>query len=187
MDVKDLIRSALQGEASDFKDTFSSIMAGKLEDAIDSKYSSMFGSVDMESDFGDQYEEAEDIEETVNPPKSEDEKRFMDKHVADKKDHPEAEESQFTSKAKKAKRSADYEEGEDEEVYEETELEEATFKPGIMKLKDGSSVKVSREDVKALSTMFDELSGSNKKKMEEKMMEDEEGFEEILQFAKEAM
>lgn len=279
------------------------------------------------------------LAETVNKPRSEDEQRFIDKHVVVKKDHPVAGEDQFTKKAKKAKRPADYDEGEDEtvnenhisgfidfiimseenlaeatsirvdipyfddeparakkvankhrvkvvdkgrdyqitgdkksivkflmdkdtlewdkdeiqnefpELFESVQIDEissdalrtyksrarnrlrklnkkivtrtatdkekyraighehgidtatkklanrqesaqiieAKFVPGNMKLKDGSSVKVTREDVKALSSLFDELNGSNKKKMEERMMEDKKGFEEILKFAKEAM
>jgi len=57
------------------------------------------------------------IGETVNPPKSEDEKNFVDKHIVDKKDHPHAKDHQFVSKAKKAKRKADHED--DEAVYED--------------------------------------------------------------------
>lgn len=59
------------------------------------------------------------LSETVDKIKSEDEQNFADKHVVDKKEHPVAKEDQFTSKAKKAKRVADRNEGEDEEVYEE--------------------------------------------------------------------
>ena len=80
---------------------------------------------------------------------------------------------------------ADHED--DDAVYEEVELEEAKFVPGNMKLKDGSSVKVSNDDVKALAGLFAELTGSNKKKMEDRMMSDKKGFGEILKFAKEAM
>lgn len=176
MNIRDLIAHAINGKADEFNATFSDIMASKTEDAIEAKFDSMFSS-----------EEVADIEETVDPIKSSDEKRFKDKHVVDKKDHPEAEESQFTSKAKKVKRSADYNKDEEEAVYEEYDLEEAKFVPGKMKLNDGSSVTVSRDDVKALSSLFDELTGSNKKKMEDRMKEDKEGFEEILKFAKEAM
>jgi len=57
------------------------------------------------------------IGETVNPPKGEDEKNFVDKHIVDKKDHPVAKDDQFVSKAKKAKRKADHED--DAAVYEE--------------------------------------------------------------------
>lgn len=62
----------------------------------------------------------ESLKETVDKIKSEDEQNFVDKHVVDKKDHPEAEEDQFVAKTKKDKsRVADPEEGEDESVYEE--------------------------------------------------------------------
>lgn len=63
-----------------------------------------------------------DILETVYPPKSGDEKNFMDKHIVDKKDNPNAAPGQFTSDKKKAKRVADYDEGDDEKVYEAAEL-----------------------------------------------------------------
>lgn len=63
-----------------------------------------------------------DILETVYPPKPGDEKHFMDKHIVDKKDNPNAAPGQFTSDKKKAKRIADYDEGEEEKVYEAAEL-----------------------------------------------------------------
>ena len=59
-----------------------------------------------------------DILETVYPPKPGDEKNFADKHIVDKKDYPNAAPGQFTSDKKKAKRVADYDEGEEEKVYE---------------------------------------------------------------------
>lgn len=179
MDIKDLVSYAIQGDSEGFQNAFSSIIDNKAEDAIAQKYDDMYGAAVEEA-----IDELE-IEETVNPPKSEDEQAFVDKHVVDKKDHPEAEEDQFTSNKKKTKRTADREEGEDEAVYEE--LDEATFKPGNMKMKDGSSVKISMQDAKTLSTLFSELTGSNKKKMEDRMMSGKKGFEEILKFAKEAM
>lgn len=63
-----------------------------------------------------------DILETVYPPKPGDEKNFADKHIVDKKDYPNAAPGQFTSDKKKAKRVADYDEGEEEKVYEAAEL-----------------------------------------------------------------
>lgn len=58
--------------------------------------------------------------ETVNPIKSPDEKRFADKHVVDKKEHPVATKTQFVSDRKKdASKKASYKPGEDEAVYEE--------------------------------------------------------------------
>lgn len=70
------------------------------------------------------------VSETVNPPKSPDEKRFAAKHVVDKKDHPAATETQFTSDKKKdASKKASYKPGEDEAVYEEDgKMSEAQMK-----------------------------------------------------------
>lgn len=59
------------------------------------------------------------LDETVNPPKSPDEKRFADKHTVDKKEHPVATDSQFTAKTQKKKRNADRDAPEDSAVYEE--------------------------------------------------------------------
>lgn len=70
---------------------------------------------------------------------------------------------------------------------EETELEEANFKPGNLKLNDGSQVKISRDDVKAIDTVMKTLNPKNRKEMEATMMKDKKGFEEVLGFAKEAM
>jgi hypothetical protein len=61
----------------------------------------------------------EKLAETVDKIKSPDEQNFADKHIVDKKGHPHAKEDQFVAKAKKAKRQADHEEGQDAEVYEE--------------------------------------------------------------------
>jgi len=70
---------------------------------------------------------------------------------------------------------------------EETELEEANFKPGNLKLDDGSQVKISRDDVKAIDTVMKTLNPKNRKEMEATMMKNKKGFEEVLGFAKEAM
>lgn len=55
--------------------------------------------------------------ETLEKPKSPDEQHFIDKHIIDKREHPHADEGQFASKAKKAKRKADHEDS--KAVYEE--------------------------------------------------------------------
>ena len=237
------------------------------------------------------------IAETVNPPKSPDERRFIAKHCVDVIDHPVATDAQETGgkTAKDRSRKADREKPEDEIVYEGYRLvmvskDGERFKSGIyddkkkaddahwkaaktnkwksikvvkesaflksfeeadlgieldemsdarmkkreeivksmkknqadfkkrygddwknvmyatatkqamkeemifeakiassMKLKDGSSVKLSEDDQAALKELFKELNGSNRKRMESRMMESEKGFKEILQFAKEAM
>jgi hypothetical protein len=54
----------------------------------------------------------------VAQPKSEDELNFKDKHEIDFIDHPESEEHQHTAEKKAPKRLADYDGGEDEDVYE---------------------------------------------------------------------
>ena len=71
-------------------------------------------------------------------------------------------------------------------IKEAVELDEA-FKAGEMKLSDGSSVKLTNEDVSALNTLFKELNSANQKKMQERMMKDKKGFAEIVSFAKEAL
>ena len=69
---------------------------------------------------------------------------------------------------------------------EETDLDEA-FKVGAMKLKDGSSVKLAKEDVQALDSLYKNLNSSNRKKMQEKLEANKKSFGEILAFAKQAM
>lgn len=59
------------------------------------------------------------LKETTAPARSADEKRFKDKHVIDKKEHPVADESQFTAKTTKKKRVADLDD--DKAVYEEND------------------------------------------------------------------
>jgi len=68
----------------------------------------------------------------------------------------------------------------------EVELEEANFKAGNMKLKDGSQVKISMDDARAITAVMKTLNPKNRKEMEARMMKDKKGFEEILDFAREA-
>lgn len=60
--------------------------------------------------------------ETVYEPRSGDEKNFKAKHIVAKYKTPYDTESQFTSNKSKAKRDADHDKGEDEQVYEAAEL-----------------------------------------------------------------
>ena len=69
---------------------------------------------------------------------------------------------------------------------EEVDLDEA-FKVGAMRLKDGSSVKLAKEDVQALDNLYKNLNSSNRKKMQEKLEANKKSFGEILAFAKQAM
>lgn len=66
----------------------------------------------------------------------------------------------------------------------ELELEEANFKPGNMKLNDGSTVKISMDDAKAITAVMKTLNPKNRKEMETRLMKDKKGFSEILTFAK---
>lgn len=61
------------------------------------------------------------------------------------------------------------------------------FKRGSLKLNDGSSVVISDKDSKLLNQMFDDLNPKNRREMMKVLMTDEDGFEEILGFAKEAL
>jgi len=70
-----------------------------------------------------------------------------------------------------------------ETVKEEVELDEAV-KAGMMKLKDGKSVKVSPVDAKMFNTVLKELNPENRKRMEMEMMKDQKSYKEMLTFAK---
>lgn len=67
------------------------------------------------------------------------------------------------------------------------DLNEANFKPGNLKLNNGQSVKLTRDDAKALAALMKSVDSKNSKEMEKTLMKDKEGFEEILGFAKEAL
>jgi hypothetical protein len=71
-------------------------------------------------------------------------------------------------------------------LAKEEYMDEA-FKAGSMKLSDGSSVKVTSEEASTLNALFNQLNSSNKTKMNERLMSDSKGFDEILAFAKEAV
>ena len=68
-------------------------------------------------------------------------------------------------------------------LVEEVELDEAV-KAGMMKLKDGKSVKVSPVDAKMFNTVLKELNPENRKRMEMEMMKDQKSYKEMLTFAK---
>jgi hypothetical protein len=133
------------------------------------------------------------INETVERRNAPDENRFIDKHVIDKKDHPAAKEDQFTAKAKKAKRGADHEAGQDKEVYEETELEEGviddlrkivkTKSASSVKFKNGSKTKVDMFTASAMVKIHDALNGANQKKFADAIDKDESMFMKMMDFA----
>ena len=66
------------------------------------------------------------LSETVSKPRSPDEQHFIDKHIIDKRGHPVAPDDQFSGEikgSKRKKRLADLEDGEDKQIYEESESE----------------------------------------------------------------
>ena len=68
------------------------------------------------------------------------------------------------------------------------ELEEnIKFKVGMMKLKNGKSVVLKKQDADLLTQMFKDLSANNRRKLGQVAMKDEAGFKEILGFAREAL
>lgn len=73
------------------------------------------------------------------------------------------------------------------EKNEEVELIDEMVRAGNMKLKDGSTVKVSNEDAKLLTTMLKGLNAKNRNEMKNVMMMDKAGYEEIRGFAREAL
>ena len=66
------------------------------------------------------------------------------------------------------------------------DLQEANFKPGNLKLKDGSKVKLSMDDAKAITAVMKTLSAKNRKEMETRLMSDKKGFDEIMAFVQAA-
>lgn len=69
---------------------------------------------------------------------------------------------------------------------EAVEMTEAV-KPGNLKLKDGSMVRVSKQDAQLLNDLLGDLNPKNRKEMEKVMMTDTAGYDEILGFAREAL
>jgi hypothetical protein len=70
---------------------------------------------------------------------------------------------------------------------ESIEYIDEAVRAGNLKLRDGSSVKIKNEDAKLLNQMFKDLNSANRRKMEQVMMTDKAGFNEILGFAREAL
>ena len=151
-----------------------------------------------------QAEEAEQIDEisrsmrpmskshgkTVDPKKWDMYKKHMKKHSLDEPtvrmahDNPDHGESKRMMKNPKYAKALDlYKNSMNEEVEQIDEM----VKAGTMKLKDGSSIKVSKQDASLLAKMFKELNSRNRKEMEKVLVKDKAGFEEIVGFAREAL
>jgi hypothetical protein len=92
-------------------------------------------------------------------------------------------------KTTKVKNTDDY--GQDkiktnESIIQELE-ENIKFKVGMLRLKNGKSVVLKKQDSDLLTQMFKDLSPTNRRKLGAVAMKDEAGFKEILGFAREAL
>ena len=130
-------------------------------------------------------------------PKKDDEKnmskndvKVVDLHKVETDDHPVATDAQHPKKGKK-KFSGVRKVKANEEVDIEVEIviEEEVFldeavKAGMMKLKDGKSVKVSKEDAATLNSVLEDLNPDNRKRMEEELKKDVKSYKSMLTFAK---
>ena len=63
---------------------------------------------------------------------------------------------------------------------------EESFKQGKLKLQDGSSVTLKKDDAVALEKMMKSVGSKNRKQMELDLMKDKKSFMDMLNFAKEA-
>jgi len=81
--------------------------------------------------------------------------------------------------------------GQDKIITNESILKELAenvkFKVGLMKLKDGKSVVLKKQDADLLTQMFKDLSPNNRRKLGAVAMKDQSGLDEILGFAREAL
>ena len=71
-------------------------------------------------------------------------------------------------------------------VSEEVEYIDEAFKKGMLKLKDGKSVKVDEATAKMLNNAMKQLNPGNRKKMETEAMKDKKSFDAMVTFAKAA-
>lgn len=67
---------------------------------------------------------------------------------------------------------------------EEVEFIEEAVKAGTIKLENGKSVKVTKEDAAAFNAVLKELNPENRKRMESEMMKDEKSYKNMLTFVK---
>ena len=69
-------------------------------------------------------------------------------------------------------------------LFEEEIFLDEAVKAGMMKLKDGKSVKVSKEDAATLNSVLEDLNPDNRKRMEEELRKDVKSYKNMLTFAK---
>tara|TARA_R100000353_G_scaffold2819_7_gene4249 strand:+ start:815 stop:1708 length:894 start_codon:yes stop_codon:yes gene_type:complete len=71
-------------------------------------------------------------------------------------------------------------------MKEEVELVDEAFKKGMLKLKDGKTVKIDEKTAKFLNNAMKQLNPGNRKKMETEAMKDKKSFDAMVDFAKAA-
>ena len=71
-------------------------------------------------------------------------------------------------------------------MKEEADYIDEAFKKGMLKLKDGKTVKIDEKTAKFLNSAMKQLNPSNRKKMETEAMKDKESFDAMVDFAKAA-
>lgn len=72
-------------------------------------------------------------------------------------------------------------------AYESVEETSATFTEGEIVLESNETVSLSEEDAQILSVVFESLDEDNRNQMYSVMIEDSESFQEVLEFAREAV
>ena len=123
------------------------------------------------------------ISETVDAPKSPDERRFVSKHVIQRKKHPvevkdDADPEDMDLEQDRS-RPLDYKDGRDKLVYESIEKN--------IKLNDGTEITLDDKELSSLKNMFNEMPKSSEKVMMKRLLKNKKSFNEILAFAKEAV
>jgi hypothetical protein len=73
MSISDLVKSAIEGDASSFEEVFNNLMGEKTEFAIERKFSDMYESADEEEDDEDEEMEDDEDEEMEDDDEMEDE------------------------------------------------------------------------------------------------------------------
>ena len=71
-------------------------------------------------------------------------------------------------------------------VKEEVDYIDEAFKTGMLKLKDGKTVKIDEKTAKFLNDAMKQLNPGNRKKMETEAMKDKKSFDAMVDFAKAA-
>lgn len=85
---------------------------------------------------------------------------------------------------RRARRAAAFKKAESVENKESVEHIDEAFKKGMLKLKDGKTVKVDEATAKALNNAMSQLNPSNKKRMSAETLKDKKSFESMVKFAK---